>query len=426
MSTNLFQQHDISEWGFLSNPNNNTIKLPSQFDEYSHIINSIESHDGEFFRQQVNSIENGLNQDIYSSKVDNLTNDELKKVYLIFTFIAQKYTKCLNNKLDEIPYEIGLPWYHSATKLGLPCVLTYAASILYNCKLDENGNLATIYSISGTPDELHFYKVHITLENTCKNLIAILSEYIENPNDIGISLRLLTATRETIENITKILHTMYEECEPEKFWRQVRLYLSGYTKDHGFPNGLKVKGTNLTFNFGGGSAAQSSLIQLMDIILSIDHESEHGKKFLLEQREYMPLAHRNFLEYVQTHFNMYPLKNLTNNAEILKEYNLTITSLRSFRQAHYQLVHNYIVKFIRTPEEIEKGSGGLMFGELTQFIKDTKRIVTLNSQQNTLSDENISETTVDVSPAENTKNNKWWLWTYGTIVVGFIIYQFSK
>lgn len=165
--------------------------------------------------------------------------------------------------------------------------MTYAASILYNCKLYESGKLSTIYSISGTSDELHFYKVHITLENTCGNLIINLLKYIENSNDLDSAVELAKSCKETIKKITTILRTMYDECEPEKFWKHVRLYLSGYTADHGFPNGLKIKDTNglkikdtnISFNFGGGSAAQSSLIQLIDIILGVEHESEHGKNF---------------------------------------------------------------------------------------------------------------------------------------------------
>lgn len=416
MSNQIFQQqYDISEWGFLSNPNTNMQNLPTQFDEYIDVINLIQCENGLLFRNAVDNLEKGLTQDYYVSKINNLSMDELKHVYLVFTFIAQKYTKCLENKLQEIPYEIGLPWYHSAQKLGLPCVLTYAASILYNCKLDETGKLSTIYSISGTSDELHFYKVHITLENTCGNLIKNLLKYIENSNDLDVAIELAQSCKKTITQITTILKTMYDECEPEKFWKQVRLYLSGYTKDHGFPNGLKIKETDISFNFGGGSAAQSSLIQLIDIILSVEHESEHGKKFLLEQREYMPKSHRDFLVHVENYFKHNPLKTIAmNNLSVFIEYNCAIRELKVFRQAHYKLVHDYIVKFIKTPEEEEKGSGGLMFKELTNYIKDTSntklKLVTTNTHEGLTS---------------SNKNN-WWLWLCGTICVAYCISQIVK
>lgn len=404
----VFDRYDISEWGFLSNPSDNIKQLPDGFSEYEEVIGLIQCNNGLLFRNAVNSLEKGLPPDVYSYKTNNLTHAELKRVYLVFTFIAQKYTKCLENKIQEIPYEIGLPWYNSAQQLGLPCVLTYAASILYNCKFDENGKLSTIYSISGTPDELHFYKVHITLENTCGNLIKNLLTYMGNSNNLENAIELAKSCKETIKKITTILRTMYDECEPEKFWKQVRLYLSGYTEDHGFPNGLKIKGTDISFNFGGGSAAQSSLIQLIDIILGVEHESEHGKKFLFEQRDYMPKSHRNFLKYVEDHFKTNSLKTIAmKNLEVFLEYNCAVKELKVFRQAHYKLVHDYIVKFIKTPEEVEKGSGGLMFKELAQYIKDTG-----NTQLQRVSD--------------NVSNNNWLLWLCGTIFVAYIVSQIAN
>lgn len=407
-SSALFEKYDISEWGFLTNPKDNLADLPKGFEEYSTIVSNLGSKDGKMFRTLVNNLEQGLNQDLYVKKVDGLTLAELKRVYLTFTFIAQKYTKCEERKLDTIPYEIGLPWYHSAKKLGLPPVLTYAATILYNCKLDENNKLQTIYSISGTSDELHFYKVHITLENTCGKLICKLVEYAISPNT-ETALALSDESGKTIKEVTAILRTMYDECEPRKFWEQVRLYLSGFNDDSGFPNGLSIKNTEISFKFGGGSAAQSSLIQLLDIILGVDHESEHGKKFLLEQRDYMPKTHKEFLEFAENIFKQNKLKSIAlTDSQVFASYNNAINELKVFRQAHYKLVHDYIVKFIKNPEHEneEKGVGGLMFVELAQYIKDTRksRLIKLAN--------------VAVNPLSNIP---WWLWACGTVCVAYAL-----
>jgi indoleamine 2,3-dioxygenase len=144
---------------------------------------------------------------------------------------------------------------------------------------------------------------------------------------------------------------------------------------------------------------------LIDIILGVDHKSEHGKKFLLEQRDYMPKQHRDFLTYVENHFKTHSLKTFAMaNLEVFLEYNCAVKELRTFRQAHYKLVHDYIVKFIKTPEEIEKGSGGLMFKELSQYIKDT------------------SNTTIVNVPMKTTESNLW-LWLCGTICVAYVLSQ---
>lgn len=407
MTTNsLFERYDISDWGFLSDPYTNILPLPSQFEEYSEVIELINSNDGHLFRNAVNKLEKGLDKSYYTSKLNGLTNSDFKRIYLIFTFIAQKYTKCLDNKIDTIPYEIGLIWYYSAKELGLPTVLTYAASILYNCKFDENGKLKTIYSMSGTPDELHFYEVHITLENTCGKLLKHLISYIEFQSEQNL-LELLISVKMTLEKITEILRTMYDNCKPEKFWTQVRLYLSGFTSDNGFPNGLKIKDTDISFSFGGGSAAQSSLIQLIDVILEIAHESEHGKQFLADQRNYMPKKHRDFLQYVETHFQKKSLRlDVTKHPNLLSNYNDAISALKIFRQARYRLVHDYVVKFVKQPEE-EVGVGGLMFKELVQYIKDTKN----------------SEFKKNLNSSNKVSTNNWWLWLVG---IGIIAYCISK
>lgn len=82
----VFDKYDISEWGFLSNPIDNVQNLPKGFEEYKNIINLIQCQDGILFRNEVNSLEKGLSQDFYVEKTNNLTNVELKRIYLVFTF----------------------------------------------------------------------------------------------------------------------------------------------------------------------------------------------------------------------------------------------------------------------------------------------------------------------------------------------------
>lgn len=380
-SSSFQDKYFISEWGFLNDPGQNIVGLPNGFEEYNQLVELISDQNGENFRNAVDALEVGLPQRYYAKKVANLTTNEMIRVYHTFTFIVQKYTKCLENKLDTIPYEIGIPWYFCAERLGLPCVMTYAATILYNCKLDKNGELSSIYSISGTNDELHFYKVHIRLEKTCNELIVALKKYIKQPN-LRNGMELCTTTESTILKVTRILETMYEECAPEVFWNQVRLYLSGFNENAGFPNGLKIKGTDMSFKFGGGSAAQSSLIQLIDIILGIIHESEHGSRFLLDQRKYMPKMHRDFLTDMEKFFSDNSLKQMATTNELLKtNFNNAVKKMTTFRNAHTKLVHKYIVRFItgNDPSE-EQGVGGLMFSELAIYTRDTERAHILEIQ----------------------------------------------
>jgi indoleamine 2,3-dioxygenase len=195
-------------------------------------------------------------------------------------------------------------------------------------------------------------------------------------------IELLDDVTSAIKGIKTILLNMYVGCKPEVFWTNVRIYLSGYTKDNGLPNGLGVTGTNLKFNFVGGSAAQSTLIQTFDIFLGVEHKSEHGRKFLLDQRTYMPQKHQNFLSDLASIYEKKTLKLIVteyNDKVVLNHYNMAVDALMEFRSSHYKLVHNYVIKFIKNPDfntnniYEEKGSGGLPTEQLKEFIDDTDR-----------------------------------------------------
>jgi hypothetical protein len=376
---NTYQRYDLSNFGFLNNPDLNLQKLPIGFEEFTEAINALEITDGDQFRKIIDNLQKNIHQQYYIDKLKYLTHNEYKQIYFLFTFMAQKYVKCIQDNIREIPYEIGLIWYYSAEHFGLPCVMTYASTILYNCKFDKDGELTSIYSISGTYDELHFYKVHIQLEKCGANLLKEVVAFIDDERNLHTLLQSLYST---IMEITWRMNTMYDGCDPEIFWQQIRIFLSGYNDDYGYPNGLKVKDTELYFKFGGGSAAQSSLIQLIDIVLGVKHESEHGTKFLLDQRKYMPKLHREFLTNLEVFFGKKPMKDLVKYDDIYaKEYNDIIGLLHIFRKDHYRLVHTYIIKFInkKTNDELEenveanlkKGVGGLMFKELTMYAVDT-------------------------------------------------------
>ena len=48
-----------------------------------------------------------------------------------------------------------------------------------------------------------------------------------------------------------------------------------------------------------GSAAQSSLLPLLDIALGVSHQESKSFNFLQEMREYMIKPHREFLKHVE-------------------------------------------------------------------------------------------------------------------------------
>lgn len=373
----LYEQFDISKYGFLTDPDTISDDLPRGFEQYKNVVNAIENPNGKYFRQLVDNLKCGKTQQYYKNLTKKLSYVQKKQLYSLFTFIAQKYVRCMgkDDTKIEIPYEIGIVWNECAKEFNLPCVTSYGATILYNCVIDENGKFISRHAISGTNDELHFYKVHMQLEAYGANILKDI--YFFDSNNKNQLLTILEKTTHSIKNITKIMKTMYDGCDPTIFWTNIRHYLGGFTKDNGLPNGLKVSGTNLVFKYVGGSAAQSTLIQTFDVFLGVPHESEHGTKFLLDQRAYMPQKHQNFLNELQIKYSNDYIKNLVlkfNDEELTSSYDKCIDSLKMFRQAHYNIVHKYIVKFIEKDTWYVTVCNTL-FGEYSNITKYVKSFV---------------------------------------------------
>lgn len=127
-----------------------------------------------------------------------------------------------------------------------------------------------------------------------------------------------------LQDICLSLAAMREGCHPFIFYHRVRPFLSGWKHNPTLPNGLYYRGvSDKPLQYYGGSAAQSSLIALLDIglgiysdkdcyyvqvyenpffcfILGISHDSIRSKEFLLAMRDYMVKTHSEFLSYLET------------------------------------------------------------------------------------------------------------------------------
>lgn len=77
----------------------------------------------------------------------------------------------------------------------------------------------------------------------------------------------------TIERLSKALMEMELKCEPNVFYFKIRPFLAGWTNmSHmGLPQGVRYGAEGQYRIFSGGSNAQSSLIQTLDILLGVKH-----------------------------------------------------------------------------------------------------------------------------------------------------------
>ena len=127
---------------------------------------------------------------------------------------------------------------------------------------------------------------------------------------------------------------------PSVFYHKHRVLLFGWRDNPSLPDGLLYQGVSPhPLQLSGGSAAQSSAVQMIDTCLGVDHAQREGE-FLRRMRQYMPPNQRGMLEELAK----YPsLRTVCEGREKLKgKYNDCLARLAEFRTQHLILVSRYI------------------------------------------------------------------------------------
>ena len=304
-----------------------------------------------------------------------LTENEFRRAYMMLTFMAHAYIWSGYTPADRLPPSICVPLLAVSNYLEVPPVATYASTCLWNHRFvfedddsHEIDNLATLYTFTGSLDESWFYLISAAIEAKggpaiCLGLNAIQAAREGHTEAVILCLQGLAAS---IEQVGALLLRMYENCDPHVFYHQIRPYLAGSKNmaDAGLPYGViydDYTGHETYRQYGGASAAESSLIQYFDIILGVEHyptgetpnkssEAQTAatlkrQHVLAEMRNYMPQSHRRFLEDLEQVSNIrnYVQKLQPPDYRLTAAYDAAITSLRDFRNKHIQLVSRYII-----------------------------------------------------------------------------------
>ena len=362
------------EYGFLTHHENFEVDSETNI-----LINGLK-FDGLTFIDLVNMMkQTRQTKDYYIKYIDKIkTVEKLEYIYSVYTLICQKYLKCMGkeHQLDILPYHIGLIWYYSAKKLSIVPSTTYASVVLYNWKIKDTqntsdilSNIDVLHSITNSVDELWFYKIHVAIEFVGATLVKSwnknMNDYLEMENEyVGdVSIwdnidvqQLMNEILIFLNKSSQLLKQMKEHCDPEFFWSNIRIYLSGYDDKIMYPNGLRIENTEIGIRWKGGSGAQSSLLQLIDIIMGISH-SKHENGFLEEMKSYMPKSHQHILQSTQNIINKYPLKQWIMdkaNYDMIQHFNTCLKELQKFRSQHIALVHTYVVNFIKKIDIMKK------------------------------------------------------------------------
>ncbi|KAH8978332.1 Indoleamine 2,3-dioxygenase [Lactarius hatsudake] len=264
----------------------------------------------------------------------------------------------------RIPASITVPLLEVCAQLQLPPVITYSDDVLYNWALKDSSakpklaldNLRSLTLFTGTRDEEEFYLTSARIELRGVAALEIMRVTMDELF-VGDALaarritRYLHSLAGVLDDLARLLLAIRDGCDPDTFYHSIRPWFNG--ADSGtrkwFFDGLDAHPELVLPNeLSGPSAAQSPLIQALDVFLGVDHtpspsssptfEPTHAHvppkvPFLVRMRAYMPPAPRPLRVAVE----------LTGSAALTDAYNAALAGLRRLRDAHLRIVTLYIV-----------------------------------------------------------------------------------
>lgn len=349
-------------------------------------------------------VDNQLESSVISiNLIDILPDTTLNEYKIIYSMLctiqsAWIWSKGEGQHKHYVPKQIAIPLDIVSKYLGLKPLISHASIDLYNWKLIDPAsepildNLSMAFSFTGTKSEEWFCLCMVDIEYRGSTIINAIINYAANSRedcegastwqdcdaqsswqDCKITNKItltecLNIIVDTLKVIIISLERIYEHCEPEHFYHQLRKYLNGWTNHKLFPTGMELEGVDTNVRYMGGSAAQSTLIQVIDVFLGIEHKDQ----YLINIREYMPVKHRLFLtEFVLKHnIKQYVL----NNTKYAQSYNLCIDQLTMFRSRHLGLIYKYIMvpsksKDLENVSENMEGTGGSHMQSMLKSFK---------------------------------------------------------
>ncbi|OGE47668.1 hypothetical protein PENARI_c039G05254 [Penicillium arizonense] len=335
------------------------------------------------------------------------TTSQWHRAYVCLVFLANGYVWCGKTPLNIVPPSIAVPLLQICENLEIPPIATFAGLCLWNYQrisqtepLYRPENLRCINSFTGSRDEEWFYTISVAIEALGAPVIgkAIQAIKAAYSGDSHTVKGYLIEISEVITEVGILLDRMYEKCKPSTFYNSIRPFLAGSARMEEFQmvDGLLYEdgsGRAQYQSYRGGSNAQSSLIQLIDIILGVKHgppgardkttkcrecESVKAPGFIEEMRAYMPGSHRRFLEDISNVANIKSFVGArTSDIALQEAYASCIMGLRRMRDQHMKIAINSLCRAVLNNillDEVEKiAQVDLFFNhKLTSIDVETK------------------------------------------------------
>ncbi|TIA99755.1 hypothetical protein E3P96_02831 [Wallemia ichthyophaga] len=301
----------------------------------------------------------------------------VRRAYTVLSFLAHFFVhsqpahkKQTTQSTQIIPRSIAIPWHTTALALGLPPILTYASTVLWNWEyIDKSkglrrGNLRAPLTFTQSRDEEHFYLTSAHIEVEGRLCLERMSQCLDEAFMADVSpqvsfprmCRQLTDLAAQINVLTEILVAVRAECSPEVFYTSIRRWFNG-------PNGEGkwhyegVDPLGVYRDYGGPSAGQSSLIHAIDAFLGVNHapvddEADFDDTFMRRMQTYMPDYHRRFLNHLKcVEPSCRDVVGTSLNADLQSAYNGAIEAMKKLRSEHIKIATLYVVTQSRKAEK---------------------------------------------------------------------------
>lgn len=304
---------------------------------------------------------------------------EAERGLLLLTYMASAYVWGGAEPARRLPRAIAAPLDALAARMERVPIIHYACT-LHNWRRVAPDqpltleNLDTPVCFLGGADEKWFFQVALGVELAGRPGIPAMIE-AKRAAAAGDADRLAPALRAVAaatRAMTAALERTAEWCAPWAFYHRVRPWVASWPAP-----GLVYEGSSdeSPRPFAGGSAAQSALVQAVDVVLGIVHDGADTSRFLTDMRRYMGPGQRRFLSALGNGASVRDLCGRT-QGPARAAYDEAVDAVEGLRKVHTGIAIGYIVNVAR--DEAARGTGGTELGRFLRATRDETRAARLD------------------------------------------------
>ncbi|KAI0362451.1 Indoleamine 2,3-dioxygenase [Trametes cingulata] len=337
----------------------------------------------------------------------------LRRAHFVLTCLLHYYVHSLPPSPTKgpivIPRPLSIPLLQVSQKIDMPPILTFADIVLWNWEFIDAeqplslSNMRFLTLFSGTEAEKNFYALSVAAELRGAEMLQIFERFMNLPcpaerSAVAGVARDLERLVTVINELSDILQGARQTIDPHTFYWTVRPWWNG--SDPAAPWVFEGAPPNASFDLGGASAGQSSVMHALDIFLDVDHALKETRQpppsaenrradttFMEKMRRYMPAEHRAYLAQLAKR----SVRDAVLRTPCLRgPYNAAVEALKRFRDGHIRIGTLYIISQARStppasmggPEAFQgdgdrsKGTGGNPVSTLLKAGRDaTQRTV---------------------------------------------------